>query len=684
MANEVEIVITSTDRTNFGAVQRSAENTRGGITSTFKDIGKVAGGFLVAELTTQLTGWASKGLGWLWDGTKLASDTQEAMNKVNVVFGTSAGQIRTWAEGSADSIGLSERAALDAAGTFGNLFSQLGFTADETANMSTGIVDLAADFASFHNADITDVVDAQSAAFRGEYDSLRRFLPLISAAVVEQKALEQTGKASTKELTAQEKAFAVNTLMYEGAGAALGDFSATSEDVANKERRVAAEAENLQAALGQRLLPISIKVTEAKLALVRAIEEKVIPFMERMAATIKDNVQPIMEWLGDYSFVVKGALVGLAAVVAAIVVPAFISMAVAVFSATWPLIAAAVVIGAIAAALIWAYENVGPFREAVDRAKDALIGIATAAWDFIEGIDWQAIWDTLEPIFTRLGVLFTLFMELVGEVLNLVMNEISKFVTDAQQFWDAHGDKIMEGARRVWDWVEQKIGAALDVIEGILEAALGLITGDWERAWNGVKLIASGIWNSIKADFFLFTSAIKGAAGGIWDGILSGLKAVVDGVVVQINRLIDAYNRIPGVPDIPRIAAGGGSGAGGGAGSRTFGGGSGGRTFAAPVPNQRTVRRFASGGIASGLSEVAETAKELLQFPGGGQMLALPAGTRVNSGPQTARMLDGGGGGSYVVVNVAGSVLSERDLRGVVADAIRGGGLDRLTRSTGR
>ena len=100
------------------------------------------------------------------------------------------------------------------------------------------------------------MIDAQQAAFRGEYDSLQRFLPLMSAANIEQQALAQTGKRNASQLTAQEKAVAAFTLMFSGAGDALGDFDRTSDSAANTQRRLNAEWKNAKTELGEGLLPV--------------------------------------------------------------------------------------------------------------------------------------------------------------------------------------------------------------------------------------------------------------------------------------------------------------------------------------------------------------------------------------------------------------------------------------------
>jgi hypothetical protein len=185
-----------------------------------------------------------------------ASSFNETLSKSNAVFKGSAAGVEAWAKGAADNIGLSTRAALDAASGFGNMFVQLGIGGTDAARMSERIVELGVDLRSFSNANIEDVLAAQSAAFRGEYDSVQRFLPLINAATVEQRALALTGKRTTKELTAQDKALAVNALMFEGAGDAVGDYDRTQDSLANQQQKTTALWEDAKVELGTGLIPV--------------------------------------------------------------------------------------------------------------------------------------------------------------------------------------------------------------------------------------------------------------------------------------------------------------------------------------------------------------------------------------------------------------------------------------------
>ena len=260
MAKDGTVTVRITgDASGLKSALNQSEAHLGSFDGTMK---KTGGGFASFGNLAKV-GYAAAGVAVLAFGQQsieAASSLSEALSKSNTIFGENGAEIERWATGAAADFGLSKRAALDAAGTFGNMFVQLGVASGEASQMSQSLTELAADFASFHNADIEEVIVAQTAAFRGEYDAMQRFLPLVNAASVEQKALEMTGKKSTAMLTAQDKALAVNALMFEGAGDAAGDFDRTSGGLANQQRTLAANLEDTKAIIGQKLQPAMTKV----------------------------------------------------------------------------------------------------------------------------------------------------------------------------------------------------------------------------------------------------------------------------------------------------------------------------------------------------------------------------------------------------------------------------------------
>lgn len=295
------------DTDKFASGLKSADRQTQGFGDKLKSFGKKAGVALAA------IGVAAGAMAYKIgkDAIGAASDLNETLSKSNAVFGETGAAMERWADGAAEGFGQSKQQALDAASTFGNLFVQLGIGTGQAAHLSASMTELASDFASFHNADITEVISAQTAAFRGEYDAVQRFVPTINAAAVETAALEATGKKLTSELTAQEKALAVQKLMMEGAGDAAGDFDRTSDSLANQQKILTAKLDDTKAALGAKLLPVMQKVMGWVLDTLMpimsrataAFSEKFGPALATVTAWVRDKLLPMLQnlwtWIRD-------------------------------------------------------------------------------------------------------------------------------------------------------------------------------------------------------------------------------------------------------------------------------------------------------------------------------------------------------------------------------------------------
>lgn len=189
-----------------------------------------------------------------------ASDLNESLSKVDVVFGKNAETIRDWSETAAESMGISRQQALEAAGTFGNLFTAMEIGQKPATDMSKGIVQLASDLASFNNANPEDVLLALRSGLVGEAEPLRKFGIQISAARTEAEALAM-GLAKTEDaLTDADMAQARYSLILQDSTKAQGDFKRTSEGVANQQRILKARFKDTAAEVGTSLLPIGEKL----------------------------------------------------------------------------------------------------------------------------------------------------------------------------------------------------------------------------------------------------------------------------------------------------------------------------------------------------------------------------------------------------------------------------------------
>ena len=186
---------------------------------------------------------------------KGASDATEEQNKASVVFGESAEQIRKFGETSARSLGISNTEALRSAAIFGNLFRTIKISQPVSADMSETLVRLAADLASFNNADPSQTLEALRSGLVGQARPLRIYGVFLSQARVNQQALVDTGKESIKQLTQAEIVQARYNIILRDSALAQGDFERTSDQAANRSRILRAEIGDLGEKLGDALIP---------------------------------------------------------------------------------------------------------------------------------------------------------------------------------------------------------------------------------------------------------------------------------------------------------------------------------------------------------------------------------------------------------------------------------------------
>ena len=191
---------------------------------------------------------------------KMAADFEESMNKVNVAFKDASGEVKEFAKNTLSQFGIAEGTALDMAALFGDMSTSMGLTTNEAAKMSTALVGLAGDLASFKNMNIEEVTTALNGVFTGETESLKRLGIVMTQVNLEQFAMEQGIKKTIKQMTQAEKVqLRYNFVMAKTANA-QGDFARTSDGAANQMRIFQESMKELGATFGAVILPAFTKL----------------------------------------------------------------------------------------------------------------------------------------------------------------------------------------------------------------------------------------------------------------------------------------------------------------------------------------------------------------------------------------------------------------------------------------
>jgi hypothetical protein len=190
----------------------------------------------------------------------LASNMVESVSKVNVVFGESSLIIKDWSKTAASSLGMSQQQALEAAGTYGNLFQAMGLTRNMSVDMSKSVVQLAADLASFNNASPEETLLALRSGLSGEMEPLKKYGVAMNDATLSQMAMTMGLGDNMLVLSEAQKMQVRYAVIMDQTSMAQGDFARTADGMANSTRILKAELSDASAMLGEQLLPIGLKV----------------------------------------------------------------------------------------------------------------------------------------------------------------------------------------------------------------------------------------------------------------------------------------------------------------------------------------------------------------------------------------------------------------------------------------
>ena len=240
-----------------------ATNSMGAATSRFGGIAKAA--FLGLGVAAAAGVAAS---------ISAASDLNEQINKTKVVFGSAADEVLAFSETTAKSLGVSETAALTAAGSFGQILDAAGLTTDATSKMSISLVKLSADLASFNNIDPTEALDKLQSGLAGQARPLREVGVFLSAARVEAEAYGSGIAKVGEELTDAQKIQARYNIIMDDTAKAQGDFARTVGDsLPNQLRVLRASLEDVAAQVGQSLIPAMQGLVGAVTALLPLLEK---------------------------------------------------------------------------------------------------------------------------------------------------------------------------------------------------------------------------------------------------------------------------------------------------------------------------------------------------------------------------------------------------------------------------
>lgn len=632
---------------DLGQVEKSAKDADGALSKmghAMGDMAKIAGGFVLAQ-------GFMKAPDMFMGMSNTARDLELQMKKANIVFGDQIGVVKSWAAANASAMGLTKSQAVNLAAGLADLLVPMGMTREAAAEMSTKTIGLAGALAEWSGGakSAAEVSDILTKAYLGETDGLKALGISISAADVQARLAAKGQQNLTGAAREQAEALAIQEMVFEKSTDAQKAFAEGAGSAARKQAEMKARIQEAREALAMALAPAFAAVTTKMAEFVplvidlgTALGTRIAPVIRDVGQTIRADVMPPLQ---DFAGIIRDEVVpaiggevlprieAFGAVLKDDIVPAVQAFAAAVADKLeGPLKNivdklggskeifqnAGIVIGTVlvVAFTAWAV-SAGMAAAATLLAMAPVIAIVAAV--ALLGIGIVALvrhWDDLTAKYPAVGAAADAVKEKFLAFVNWIRSDFVPGVMKVYEATKEAIEKAVEFVKTHWETIGPIVKAPLEVaqahvqlfvdnfktifesvatiIQGVVNIIAGVFTGDWGRAWDGVKQVFEGVWNGITGMIGNFATFIMGvvpavlAAGrALGSAVFDGIKAAISGVagiaediataigsaiksfinsqiIDRINSALEFTIKVPlgpdiyiDPPDIPHLARGG-------------------------------------------------------------------------------------------------------------------------------
>ena len=177
-------------------------------------------------------------------------------------------------------------------------------------------------------------------------------------------------------------------------------------------------------------------------------------------------------------------------------------------------------------------------EETIENVKEIALnawnGLIKPCWDEVmEYVD--ELWDEhLKPLTDNVSEFVGEFVQGALEIYNKFIAPLVKWIQEKVYPVFVFAFKsILNVVKPVINFVVDSFNNIVTCLKGVVKFITGVFTGNWKKAWEGVKDIFSGVWNQLKNIIKLPINII-----------MAGLENVANGAVKVINKAIGAINSV--------------------------------------------------------------------------------------------------------------------------------------------
>ena len=249
---------------------------------------------------------------------KFASDYEEALNKVDVAFGSSSQAVKNWSKNSLTAMGISKGEALDSAALFGDMATGMGLSQEKASQMAMRLTQLGSDLASFKNISNDVAKTALKSIFTGETESLKNLGVVMTEANLQQYAYSKGIRKKIKSMSEAEKVNLRYNYVLEKTENAHGDFERTGGGAANQMRIFQSTLKDLGETFGQYILPTFTSILKNLNGMLKSFSQMPEPLKKSIIVlgALLAVLGPIVTVIGSVIAAVNGVTIALSVLAA--------------------------------------------------------------------------------------------------------------------------------------------------------------------------------------------------------------------------------------------------------------------------------------------------------------------------------------------------------------------------------
>lgn len=137
---------------------------------------------------------------------------------------------------------------------------------------------------------------------------------------------------------------------------------------------------------------------------------------------------------------------------------------------------------------------------------------------------------------TAIKVLESL-IKIIGDVTDTLSGIIDFLVGVFTGDWELAWQGIKEIADGAWSFIKDVVSGAWEIIKTVTKGALSIIKSIISTAWNAIKALTSTIWNAIKKTLSGLWSSLKSTASTVFNAIKTKVASVWDSVKNKTSQV---------------------------------------------------------------------------------------------------------------------------------------------------